>query len=95
MSFTKKYDLVVKTGSYTNKTGETKNRYQQVGSLMENEDNKKFLLIDPTFNFAGVKLDDGKDRVLVSLFEPKVKETSGYLTETPKITDPADINWQE
>ena len=74
MSYKKKYDLCVKTGSYESK-GETKNRYKNVGLILENEEGKKMVMIDPTFNFAAVKREEGKDMVMVSMFEPKEKES--------------------
>ena len=90
MAFKRTKDLAVKVGTYQAKDGSTKNRYANVGTMMENEDGNKFLLIDPTFNFAGVRLEDGKDRVLVSLFDPKQAEA-----EKPKVTEPEDVKWQE
>ena len=33
-------------------------------------------MIDPTFNFAAVRREDGKDMVMVSMFEPKDKQQS-------------------
>ena len=91
MSFKRKKDLAVKTGTYTGKDGVTKNRYANVGTLMEDDDTgAKFLLIDPCFNFAGVSREQGKDRVMVSLFDIKPKE------EAPKlVTSPDEIVWQE
>lgn len=71
----KTHDLVVKVGSYT-KDGETKGRYKNVGLMMENDEGKQFLMIDPTFNFAGLQRQDGKDMVIVSMFEPKEKQAA-------------------
>lgn len=73
MSIIKKYDLCVSVGSYE-KNGETKKKWRTVGSIMEKEDKSKFIFIDPTFNFAAVRRDEGRDNVLVSMFEPKAKE---------------------
>ena len=70
MGYHKKYDLACKTGTYE-KEGTTKNRYKNVGLILENEEGKKMVMIDPTFNFAAVKREDGKDMVMVSMFEPK------------------------
>lgn len=75
MGYHKKYDLACKTGTYE-KNGETKNRYKNVGLILENEEGKKMVMIDPTFNFAAVKREDGKDMVMVSMFEPKDKQQS-------------------
>ena len=64
-------DLAVKTGSYTDRDGNTKGRYKNVGSLMESEDGSKFILLDTTFNPAGVPNPDNRDNVLISIFEMK------------------------
>lgn len=70
MAITKKYDLAVKTGSYQDNQGQTKNRYQNIGAVMQG-DNGPFLLLDPLINLAAVPREPGKDRVLVSCFDPK------------------------
>lgn len=66
-------DLAVKTGSYT-VNGETKGRYKNVGSLMQSDDGSKFILLDTTFNPAGVPNPDNRDNVLISIFEMKESE---------------------
>ena len=63
-------DLVVKTGEYQNGQGETKGRYENVGSMMEG-DNGNFMILKRTFNPAGVPNPDCKDSVIVSCFEPQ------------------------
>lgn len=70
MAISKKYDLAIKTGSYTDNTGAQKNRYQNIGSVMQG-DNGPFLLLDPLINLAAVPREPGKDRIIVSCFEPK------------------------
>lgn len=69
-----KYNITVKVGSYTDKEGNTKGRYKTVGAVMEKDDGSRFGLIDPTFNFAAIRREDGRDMVLVSFMEPKDKE---------------------
>ena len=69
----KKYDLAVKVGTYE-KDGQTKGRYVNCGAVLEKEDGSKFLLIDPLFNFGAVKREEGRDMVIVSMFEPKEKQ---------------------
>ena len=66
----KVYDLAVKTGSYQNRNGETKNRYQNVGSVMEG-DNGQFIIMDRTFSPAGVPNPDNKSSIIISMFAPK------------------------
>lgn len=86
MGARKTHDLVVKTGSYTNGAGEVKGRYKNVGIMMENDDGGKFLMIDPSVNFAGFNRQEGKDMVIVSMFEPKTKDGQ---------TASGGENWQE
>ena len=66
----KLYDLAVKTGQYQNSKGETKGRYENVGSVMQGTDGQ-FLILKRTFNPAGVPNPEFKDSVIVSCFEPK------------------------
>lgn len=66
----KLYDLSVKTGEFS-KDGETKNRYQSIGSMMENDEGKPFLLLYRWFNLAACVVREGSDAVLVSCFEPR------------------------
>jgi len=66
----KLYDLVVKVGEYQNAQGETKARYENIGSVMQG-DNGQFAIMKRTFNPAGVPNPDGKDSIIVSMFEPQ------------------------
>lgn len=67
MATKKKYDIVVKVGEYE-KDGDTKNRYQNVGVVLQG-DNGPFILLNRTFNPAGVPETDEDHMVLLSLFE--------------------------
>jgi len=69
----KLFDLTVKTGSYTNRDGEEKGRYKNVGVVMEGNDGGMFLLLDRTFNPAGVGVGEA---CLISMFEPKPRQQS-------------------
>lgn len=69
----KLYDLTVKTGEYTS-NGETKGKYQNVGSMMEGADGKPFLVMSRWFNLAGVPTKEGSDTVIVACFEPREKD---------------------
>lgn len=70
MAITKKYDIAVKTGSYQDSQGQTKNRYMNIGAVMQG-DNGPFILLDPMVNLAAAPREPGKDRVICSLFEPR------------------------
>lgn len=69
---TKLYDLKVKTGEYTNQQGEKKGRYITVGRIMAGNDGKEYIMLDRTFNPAGVPDLTGKsgDSILIGKFEP-------------------------
>ena len=68
----KKYDLCVKM-SYTDKNGDTKTSWENVGVMMENG-NGPYILIKPWVNFAGFPRDEGRSNLIVSLFEHKENE---------------------
>lgn len=70
MASTKLYDLAVKVGEYTDRDGNTKGRYENIGAVFRN-DNGQFLMMKRTFNPAGVPGDG--DSILVSMFEPKAQ----------------------
>ena len=62
-------DLAVKTGSYTDREGKEKGRFENVGSLMQMDDGSQFILLKRTFNPAGVHVEPGKDQILLSVFD--------------------------
>lgn len=68
----KLFDLKVKTGEYTNNAGEKKGRYITVGRIMQADDGKEYIMLDKTFNPAGVPDLSGRggDSILISKFEP-------------------------
>lgn len=63
-------DLSVKIGTYV-KDGKEKGRYKNCGIVLQKEDGGKMLMIDPTFNFAAVNRNDGRDYLILSEFEVK------------------------
>ena len=67
------YDLSVKVGSYT-KHGEKKNRWKTVGAVIKDDDGGMFMMLDRSFNPAGVPFKEGSESILVSMFEPKDKD---------------------
>jgi hypothetical protein len=66
----KKYDLAVKTGTYT-AGGKEKGRYVNIGAVLEKEDGGTFILMERSFNPAGVPFKEGTNQIMVSMFEPK------------------------
>ena len=64
-------ELSVKCGEYQ-ANGETKGRWKKCGSLMQGDDGGFFILMDKTFNPAGVPGGDrDSDQILISTFEPR------------------------
>ena len=66
-------DLAVKTGSYE-KNGETKNKYENNGSIMQSDDGGKFMFLKRSFNPAGIPFKDGSTDIIVSIFDPKPRD---------------------
>ena len=66
----KKYDLVVKTGEYTDRDGQTKARFKNVGVVMDGQ-NGPYILLDRTFNPAGVSGNEGRESIIISMYEPR------------------------
>lgn len=72
-------DVVVKVGEYTDRnTGETKGRFENVGALMQNDDEAGsfFIMLKRTFNPAGVPKQDDRESILLSCYVPKDQRES-------------------
>lgn len=74
MAWTRIKDAVVKTGEYTNNNGETKARYENVGSGWKSDDGSFMVTLKRTFNPAGVPNPDNKDQVVISLYDIQKNE---------------------
>jgi hypothetical protein len=59
--------LSVKTGEYQ-QDGQTKGRYENIGTLMQGDDGGFYVILKKTFNPAGVNQGDGKDSIIVSCY---------------------------
>ncbi|AUR03175.1 hypothetical protein PhaeoP72_01190 [Phaeobacter inhibens] len=72
-------DVVVKLGQYQDRnTGETKARWGNVGSLMQNEEDKSlFVVLDRTFNPAGVPNPEHRSSLILSCFVPQERQQQG------------------
>ena len=93
----KKYDLVISTGKYMS-GGKEKNRWKTIGSIMEKDDGGEFILLDRTFNPAGVPNPENRDSVLVSKFEVKDKnepETHKGMNKDGDVPNNNVLNDQE
>ena len=80
-------DLAVKVGSYQ-KDGKEKGRYLNVGVILKTDDGGEFILLDRTFNPAGVPNPDGKGTVLISMFAPKTDANQAAASGQPPAPQP-------
>ena len=83
MSTRKTHDLAVKTGTYTTRDGQEKGRWLNIGRVLEMDDGGRVILIDRTFNPAGVPNPDGRDSVMVSMFEPRERDDAPKQQAAP------------
>lgn len=65
----KVYDMAVKVGTYQ-KDGETKNRYQNIGAVLQG-DNGPYMIMDRHFNPAGIPNPEDRENLIISLFQPR------------------------
>lgn len=75
---TKRYDIVIKDGEYTDSNGETKARWVTLGAVMQG-DKGFYALLNPGVNLAAYK-EEGQRSVIASLFEPKPRENQQQTT---------------
>lgn len=78
----KTHDIVAKVGEYTDRQGNTKARYENVGALMQG-DNGPFIMMKRTFNLAGLP-QDGRDNALLSCFEPRDDQQQGNRQQSAR-----------
>jgi hypothetical protein len=89
MAFRKVKDVAVVTGSYTDSSGQTKNRYMNVGSVLKGDDGSSMILLSRAFNPAGVPFRaDKPDQIILSLFDPRPADGAAPAT-TQRAAAPA------
>ena len=81
-----KYKASVVVGTYRDREGNTKNKYQDVGVVLEGEKGP-YLLLDRHFNPAGIQNPDNRSTILINLFEPR-RESSN--TDFSKVAEAID-----
>ena len=72
----KVYDMCVKVSEYQDNYNKTRARWRNVSSIMEDDKGGRFILLDKFFNFAQIDTQ-GRENILISLFEPKSDNNSG------------------
>lgn len=88
MATQKIYDLAVVTGTYM-KDGQQRNRYQNVGAIMQKDDGGKFIMLERWFNPAGVPNPDDRSSVLLSMFPPNGSNGAASAPATTAPVRPA------
>jgi len=66
-------DLAVVQETYTDRNGEQKKKWLNIGQLHEHE-GREYIVLYPHINLAALPRKEGDSRLFVSMFEPKAKE---------------------
>lgn len=67
-------NLSVALRKYTDNNGQEKAQWLNIGSIMQTDEGKKFILLDRHINLAGLPFKEGTTSVMVSSFDPKPKD---------------------
>lgn len=78
------HNLSVAVGKYTNAQGEEKTRWANVGKVILKDDGGKFLVMNRTFNPAGVPNPDDTDSIFISIFPIEENQGQGQQQAAPK-----------
>ena len=68
----KTHDLTIPAGTYTDKNGNEKTRWENVGGMFETDNGRRFITIKRTFAPSGVPIDDkasNRDSIIINLFD--------------------------
>lgn len=71
---TKLFDLCVATRHYKDNYGKDKAVWENIGSILKNNDGKQFMMLKAHFNPAAIERKEGSESILVSMFTPKKKQ---------------------
>ena len=70
----KKYDLCVKSGTYTDRNGNEKTNWENIGVMVD--DGSSYILLKPYMNLAGFPREEGRNHLLVSVFDHSEQRSS-------------------
>ena len=90
----KLYELVVHSGSYTDKDGNEKSSWLNIGSVWKNNDDNHFMLLRATFNPAAIERKNGSDCITVAMFEPKEQRSNNNTEETTAVEKNTDYSYE-
>jgi hypothetical protein len=67
-------NLCVATSKYTNRDGQEKTNWLNIGAIIQKDDGGKFMIMNRTFNPAGIPNPENKDTFIVSMFDVEKKD---------------------
>jgi len=76
----KTHRIAIKTGTYTGRDGQQKNRYKTIGELITKDDGGQFLTLDASIvsmQLFALANKDRSDRLVCSLFSDEPKAAAG------------------
>lgn len=82
-------ELSVVQETYTDRNGEQKKKWLNIGQLHEHE-GREYIVMYPHINLAALPRKEGDSRLFVSLFDPKPKDGEKYAPKTPPAVKGAD-----
>lgn len=68
----KTHDLTIPAGTYIDKNGNEKTKWENVGAVFQSDNGKSFVTLKRTFNPAGIALDDrgsNRESIVVNMFD--------------------------
>lgn len=73
----KTHDCAVATGSKYTVNGQEKNRYENVGGILSDEDTGRItVMLKATFNPAGIPRKEGSDYIFINCYPVKPKDNN-------------------
>ncbi len=66
---------MIANGKY-NKDGQEKTNWVKIGIIGVGQNGKEYMMLDPTINLAGFQREQGRDMVMVSIFEEQPQNLS-------------------
>jgi|TARA_R110002012_G_scaffold28735_2_gene89848 hypothetical protein len=84
------HDLCVATSKYTDKSGQEKTKYENIGKMGTRDDGSIWINFKRTFNPAGVPNPADSDTVWASVFEAK---NNGQQQQAPQQQQASNANF--
>lgn len=90
----KKYDITVKTGTFTDRNGEEKGRYENIGEVHANKEGNFYARFN-AFRLLGIAMAGiakGDDSIMASLFAPRGDDAKPQATSQAPARRDADFD---